>query len=457
MIHISDSFARIVYLYLAELTLGLILYLVFRHFSIMYRRRFLYSWAASWFSFAVYIGTLIANGFLEDNSGAIQFIINVITQLACFMQVVLILRGTHEMVSEKAINRKRFRFVFLFFLLVATAIVLVYDQPAISETQHDLLQFGSITLTSGLGFLVTGIVVWSHRKFTRGFGQRLLALSFTAFSFYELLNFLILLFSALHVGDWTVFHGVTDMFLISIMGLGMVMWLLEDERQKLDKANKELDRFMYSASHDLRAPIASILGLTYLGKVEFQEEKARTFMQMIEDRIRKLDAVISDILNLSKTKKFEIKIEPVRLRDLLDDVVADIKFNKNASAISLDYTPDPLHVFRSDYGQMKIVMCNLMGNAVKYHNLDQPSPYIKVSFRRHADYVEISVEDNGPGIPEKNLPHIFEMFYRASESTEGTGLGLYIVNEALAKIKGSIDVDSAIGKGSIFTIYLEDS
>jgi signal transduction histidine kinase len=423
----------------------------------MYRRRFLYSWAISWLAFALYIATLIANGFLGNESGSVQFIIDVITQQACFMQVVLILRGTHEMVSEKAINRKRFRFVFLFFLLVALSIVFIYDQPAINETQHDLLQYGSITLTSGLGFLVTGIVVWSHRKFTKGFGQRLLALSFTAYSFYELLNFLILLFSALHVGAWTVFHGVTDMFLISVMGLGMVMWLLEDERQKLEKANKELDRFMYSASHDLRAPIASILGLTYLGKIDFQEEKARTFMQMIEDRIRKLDAVISDILNLSKTKKFEIKIQPVRLRDLLDDVVADIKFNKNASSITLDYTPDPLHVFRSDYGQMKIVMCNLMGNAVKYHNLDQPSPYIKVSFRRHSDYVEISVEDNGPGIPESNLPHIFEMFYRASESTEGTGLGLYIVNEALTKIKGSIEVDSAIGKGSIFTIYLEDA
>jgi signal transduction histidine kinase len=457
LIHISDSFARIVYLYLAELTLGLILCLVFRHFSLMFRRRFLSSWANSWLAFAFYMATLIANGFLEHDYSIIRFLVNAATQLACFMQVVLILRGTHEMVSEKVTNRRKFKFVFLFFLLIALSIVLIYDQPRISESQRDLLQYGSITLTSGLGFLVTGIVVWSHRKFTRGFGQRLLALSFTAYSFYELLNFLILLFSALHVGAWTVFHGVTDMFLISVMGLGMVMWLLEDERQKLDKANKELDRFMYSASHDLRAPIASILGLTYLGKVEFQEEKARTFMQMIEDRIRKLDAVISDILNLSKTKKFEIKIVPVRLRDLLDDVVADIKFNKNASAITLDYTPDPLHVFRSDYGQMKIVMCNLMGNAVKYHNPNQPSPYIKVSFRRHPDCVEISVEDNGPGIPEASLPHIFEMFYRASVNTEGTGLGLYIVNEALSKIKGSIEVESAIGKGSIFTIYLEDA
>jgi signal transduction histidine kinase len=454
---ISDSFARILYINLAEFALGLILFFVFRHFSIVYRRRFLYSWALSWLSFIVYLSTLLLEGFLSQEIWLVGFTLNVVAQLACFMQVVMILRGTHEMVSEKALNRKKFKFVFWLFALISLAIVFVYDQPAVAESQQALLKFGSISLTWGLGFLVTGIVVWSHKKFTKGFGQRLLALSFTAYSFYQLLNFLILLFTALNVGAWSIFHGVTDLLLIAIMGMGMVMWLLEDERQKLEKANKELDRFMYSASHDLRAPIASIFGLTYLGKLEFQEEKARMFMQMIEDRIQKLDAVITDILSLSRTKKFEIKIEPVSLHELLEDVVADIKFNKNASAIRLDYVPDSSHVFKSDYGQMKIVMCNLMGNAVKYHNLAHPSPYIRVTFKRFPDYVEIGVEDNGPGIPESSIPHIFEMFYRASENTEGTGLGLYIVNEALNKVKGSIEVDSVIGQGSKFTIFLEDA
>jgi signal transduction histidine kinase len=235
------------------------------------------------------------------------------------------------------------------------------------------------------------------------------------------------------------------------------MWLLEDEREKLEKANKELDQFLYSTSHDLRAPIASILGLTYLGKLEFEEEKARTFMDMIEARIRKLDLVIGDILSLSRSKKIDVRIEQLNLQTLLENTVTDIKFNKGASAISLDYTPDPSHVFRSDVNQMKIILSNLMGNAVKYHNLEQPNPYIRVTFLRRKDCVEIAIEDNGQGIPEGSLPKIFDMFYRASLNTEGTGLGLYIVREALNKIKGTIAVKSEFGKGSTFTILLDNA
>ena len=94
------------------------------------------------------------------------------------------------------------------------------------------------------------------------------------------------------------FFGAVDLLLISLMGMSMVMWFLEDERENLNKENKELDSFLSNTSHDLRTPIASILGLTYLGKIELQEEKARSFMGMIEERIRKLDLVIGDILSL---------------------------------------------------------------------------------------------------------------------------------------------------------------
>ena len=137
--------------------------------------------------------------------------------------------------------------------------------------------------------------------------------------------------------------------------------------------------------------------------------------------------------------------------------MADIRFNKGVSAIQLEYQADPGHVFKSDYNQMKIILINLMSNAVKYHNLNQPNPYIRVSFKRIKSVVEIAIQDNGQGISRDRLPKIFDMFYRASSTTEGTGLGLYIVQEALSKIKGIILVDSDLGKGSTFKVVLDDA
>jgi signal transduction histidine kinase len=237
----------------------------------------------------------------------------------------------------------------------------------------------------------------------------------------------------------------------------MVMWFLEDERQKLNEENKELDSFLSSTSHDLRTPIASILGLTYLGRIELQEEKARTFMNIIEERIKKLDLIISDILNLSRSKKIDLKIEELDLRELIEEATADIRFNKGASSIFLDYQAHPSHTFQSDYNQIKIILSNLLTNAVKYHNLDQPNPFIRITCKRIKNVVELEVEDNGRGISNEHVPKIFDMFFRAAEDTEGTGLGLYIVKEALNKIKGIIFVDSEVGKGSKFRIVLENA
>jgi len=93
---------------------------------------------------------------------------------------------------------------------------------------------------------------------------------------------------------------------------------------------------------------------------------------------------------------------------------------------------------------------------VKYHRLNQEDPYIKIDFERSNNHVVITVEDNGQGIPPQSLNKVFDMFYRASQETDGTGLGLYIVKEAVSKIKGKIDAKSEYGKGSVFTVTIDN-
>ena len=203
----------------------------------------------------------------------------------------------------------------------------------------------------------------------------------------------------------------------------------------------------------MKSPISSILGLAYIGKLELGEPKAQEFLGLIENRTRKLDSIINGILNLAKSKKFDTKIVDIDFNKLIEETISDIQFTRGASSIKLNYTPDRANTFRSDYHKMKIVMNNLITNAIKYHNLEQDDPRIDITYQRlDDDHVEICVIDNGRGIPEASQAKVFDMFYRASASGDGTGLGLYIVKEALTKIKGEVSVESDYGKGSTFTI-----
>ncbi|MEO5975609.1 MAG: HAMP domain-containing sensor histidine kinase [Chryseolinea sp.] len=452
-----ETTTRLFYVYLAQITLGLIFFFIFRHFGTLYRKRFLSTWSWSWAAYATYAGTSgVVTLFLLDTQSYFRDSLSIIAQVACFLQIIMILRGTYELIYDRVFSKRKFRVIFVGTFAFALFTVVAFGQAG--PFSRYLVSFGSRAVITGIGFLVAGMVVWTNKKFTKGFGQQLLSSSLISFSIYQLYDFTLRLLKLLgiEISGLDLF-GTVDLLLISLMGMSMVMWFLEDERENLNKENKELDSFLSNTSHDLRTPIASILGLTYLGKMELTEEKARSFMNMIEERIKKLDLVIGDILSLSRSKKVDLKIEELDFSKLLDETIADIRFNKGVSAIQLDFQEGPNDVFKSDYNQMKIILNNLMANAVKYHNLGQPNPYVRVSFKRVKNVVEIAIQDNGQGIAKENIPKIFDMFYRASPGTEGTGLGLYIVQEALTKINGVILVESELGKGSTFKVLLENA
>jgi signal transduction histidine kinase len=456
----SDVTTRLIVTYLAQLVLGFILFLIFNHFSKIYIRKFLKSWARSWLAFSLY---MLSNAFLiviisNPEYRVYNLSLSFLAQVGCFLQVALVSIGTYQLVNPKVIKRNRHLSILFLTVIAALVIVVLFSHDPQGSGIRYVLRLGSRIMVSGVGFLATGLVIGFHPRVTRSMGQKLLALSFILFFASQCFYFYVLISNALgRALEIPVFFGLIDMVLISLMGISMVMWLLEDEREKLRKANQELDSFLYRTSHDLRAPIASILGLTHLSKVDdFKEEKARHFMELIESRVKKLDLVIGDILSLARTKKFDIHIKTIDFNLLLNDTIADVQFNKGATAITLHYEQNPLNTFRSDYDQQKIILSNLIANAVKYHRLNQESPYIRVLFRKNNEKIEIVVEDNGQGIPAESTGKIFEMFYRASLNTEGTGLGLYIVKEALEKIKGSIAVRSELGKGSAFTITFEN-
>jgi signal transduction histidine kinase len=455
----NEIIARTGAAYFAEMLIGIILAITFFYFSKLYKRNYLKTWSLSWFSFSIAAFALGFGAWYGYNRpDAIRLTSTFLSQLGNFLHVIFLLAG---LVEFRQTGKLKLRYLtILVALALVTSFALIWAYRDSTDSQDVLnryfLRVGVRYFVVAAGFLAAGILAVQSKLFVQGIGRRIFVASL--FLYALTYGYYLTIAIANYLGQnftFPFFLGMIELVLISATGLGMVMWLLEDERERLNKINRELDSFLYSTSHDLRSPIASILGITNIARLEITDEMSKRYMEMIENRVRRLDLVISDILKLSRSKKIELKIEPINFNTLLKDVITDVKFNENAPSIRLDYTEQASHVFESDYQQMKIILGNLIANAVKYHNINQADPVIRVTFSRAGKKVEITVEDNGQGIRQEALSKIFDMFYRASTNSEGTGLGLYIVREALSKINGSISVRSEYGKGSAFTVVLQ--
>ncbi|MBX2897223.1 MAG: PAS domain-containing sensor histidine kinase [Cyclobacteriaceae bacterium] len=226
------------------------------------------------------------------------------------------------------------------------------------------------------------------------------------------------------------------------------------KNEQLAKTNEELDRFVYSASHDMRAPLSSLLGLIHLSEKTDRPEEVGLFLQMMKDRIKTMEGFIKEVTDYSRNTRLDLLPTPIKLELLAQEVVQTLAYSVVNKKVRIEVRIDPDLEISTDPNRLKVVINNLVSNAYKYHRFDQPDPYIIISAIKKADHVLITVKDNGTGISKEHHSRIFDMFYRASESSEGSGLGLYIVKETLDKLEGNISVQSSVGDGSEFTVTL---
>jgi len=222
----------------------------------------------------------------------------------------------------------------------------------------------------------------------------------------------------------------------------------------LTKTNRELDRFVYSASHDLRAPLSSLLGLIDVAQKRCSREEVDYCLLLMKDRVHNMDLFIKEIVDFSRNARQSIKKEQVVLLDVIQQTINDLKFGEGMEQIyvRLDVPRDYLIV--TDLARLKMVLQNLIGNAFKYSDPQKENQEVTVRVLLEGETTRIEITDNGVGIAEEYHPKIFEMFYRASEKSNGSGLGLYIVRETLARLNGTIQLKSVLGQGSTFTIWL---
>ena len=218
--------------------------------------------------------------------------------------------------------------------------------------------------------------------------------------------------------------------------------------RELKKINSELDNFVYSVSHDLRSPLLAIKGILNLvnSQLEISPQLAQ-YLKHISTSVNRLDDTIQEILEYSRNSRLDLKIEEVNVETMVNDIFADLKY---AAGLEIELTTEILGspLLQTDKARISTLLKNLISNSIKYRKKDIELPFVHFKLDNQEKHFCITIEDNGEGISEKNLPRVFEMFYRATNSNVGTGLGLYIVSEIVQKLGGKIELNSTLGEGT---------
>jgi signal transduction histidine kinase/ligand-binding sensor domain-containing protein len=224
--------------------------------------------------------------------------------------------------------------------------------------------------------------------------------------------------------------------------------------KELKDANEQLETFVYKASHDIKGPLKSIIGLTTVGQKDVQDATANVYFDHILKSTRKLDNLLMDLLEITKVKQATIKLEKIDFKELITEAVTrfenlpdfhHLKIKTNLKG-NIDYTCDKFLMFS--------IIQNLIENAIKYRDPLKEENHLDIEIQTSVHGVEMIFSDNGPGIPDEFQEKIFDMFMKVNENSNGTGLGLYIVKTTVEKLNGTLKLESNLGEGTTFIIKL---
>jgi ligand-binding sensor domain-containing protein/signal transduction histidine kinase len=219
--------------------------------------------------------------------------------------------------------------------------------------------------------------------------------------------------------------------------------------EKLKQTNQELNNFIYRSSHDLRGPVSTVKGLVQLGTVEVKDSLAQKFFGMILDRTNVLDNILKNLINIVEIIEGELTIRKIDIKKLINEVIEEIGMEKRIDDITFKINIEESSNFYNDSSLVKTVLYSIIENAVKYRKKNVESQiFINISFGENQE-LKGKFSDNGIGIPKEVMPRIYDMFYRGTDESKGSGLGLYTSKKILTKLKGTIDITS---KNNIFTI-----
>lgn len=303
------------------------------------------------------------------------------------------------------------------------------------------------------------------------YAQRKVALAFALFSFILFTLAMLGTFQLLTFRNYSDYYiklnqliNFSIAFPVSIMAVYLLISLnhenasrLLESNKQLAKLNEELDRFVYSTSHDLRAPLLSVQGLVRLSGQTADIDERKRYDAMIMTRLSSLDSFIKEITDYSRNNRLEITREPIFLEAMANEIWESLKYSSDASGIQFrNEIPASLQI-TNDGNRLRVIISNLISNAIRYHDHRKEQKYIRLHLQITPSCFTLHIEDNGQGIAPELHTRIFDMFFRGNESSQGSGLGLYIVKETIAKLSGSIQLTSIPRQGSTFSIIMPNS
>lgn len=235
-------------------------------------------------------------------------------------------------------------------------------------------------------------------------------------------------------------------------------WFTQNELQRKNEeiiaAYKDLDRFVYSVSHDIRSPLMGILSVSNLISKSSKLEEILEYNDLIQRNVNRLDEFVHNLLEYYKVKRGSLTIVPIDFRALLKELTDIYSSEFMARNIHLDSDVNQDEEFRSDKLVLQIALQNFISNALKYQREDNPFKLLKLRANVSGGEALVTIEDNGIGIEPEYLNRIFDMFFRASTLGNGSGIGLYNAKQALDKLNAMVEVKSVPGEGTLFEIRL---
>jgi signal transduction histidine kinase len=229
---------------------------------------------------------------------------------------------------------------------------------------------------------------------------------------------------------------------------------IRQKNSELQISNEQLDRFVYSASHDIKLPVIAIKGLTNIGMMDSKDQQSLAYFSKINSQTDKLSRFLLEMIDYTRNNKTNVRLEQVKIGDLVDEVIENLSHLENAPRIEFKKFIRIEENLMIDRVRIMIILNNLISNAIKYHNYDIANPWVKIMISKLDGKIQVLIADNGLGINDEYKDKVFEMFFRGSDSAIGSGLGLFIVKETVEKMNGKIMLSTTEGEGACFRIDL---